>query len=51
MLVLILGVKGHIFKFQIQGEGGYVLFCLVVFKLFEDLRKELSIIIVGAYSD
>ena len=26
-------------------------FCLVVFELFEDLRKELSITIVRAYSD
>ena len=43
--------KAKIFKFQIQGGRGYVLFCLGVLELFEDLRKELSIIIDGAYSN
>jgi len=42
--------NGHNFPFQGEGRG-YVLFFLVVFVLFEDLRQELPIIIVGAYSD
>ena len=37
--------KIHVFKFQIQGGREYVLYFLVVFGIFEDLRKELSIII------
>jgi len=49
MLLLIFGGKSYIFNFKFKGKGIYLLFCLVVFEFFDDLRTEfLPIIVVGA---